>query len=1533
MKKRIFTLALALTMVFQTMVPVTSFAKETTPEQNNLVKVGAIDVKSYPQLDAKTVQEANRRKKQELQGRKMEKGAQLFSSPYFPKPGPDDNQKPLIFANVNAIFTTKGLDGGNFDWEGVFGKDSDGKLNKAQIVFEQMDDKTSTRTGVKFFLKVDKAGTYTWSDSEGKPTKLPLYSTDLKPYRYEVLLDEDVTEHVKLLTARFIGTEGGYAFGKPDPDTGEIVGNIKLDLSLQQIASTKFTSKWNTGVAEAERPTVEGSYLTGYEADPEDYGIFKFPSNDTDKTIIRNDALDPQNPGEYSEYIASQLDKTPKVGVADPDPDATDTYTLDRANKKISYKGKTYKYEVEYDVIKGGKLTMTEILPVTFDANGGKFASITDSAAKQEIKKEVEYDGTLTDLAEEPTKENESFKGWSLTKNGEPLSDVDLNKAIKNIKEAKTFYAIYGKASAKISYLDLDGKAIDDKFKLAETKYPVDKEGKAGTVVDKAEYTGKTAPKFIGYKFNRVELNPKDAKYAFENQATIKIYYEKLRDIIPQKENGQINAQPDGYVKLEFLEGKHGDLTGQQTVYYVNPKKEKYFRDIPRPTVTEDVGYKHVGWNLVDNYKFKEGATPITAVARYEDLPDVIPQENTDGSDKPSGYKTVKFVGENGSLGTTTVYYVNPDKEVDFTDTVKAFTKTPDFAYTEVGGTWSEEIKAQKFDADKTFTFKFKKLGNVISQTKNDESEKPKGYVKVTLIPTDKATDKTNKVYFVNPKEIVKIKNKPIGKEVTDANGSKSSFKFIGWTVTSGTIKSWSDENITDKFIQDTEITAKYEFAWINIVKEPIAAENVVTGKGDKPNPEDLIKNKYDKDDPKNTNNLPEGTTFTYEEKPKVDEAGNITAKVKVGYPGGATTIVEVPITVVDNVVPQVGNDKPLVPGTYVKVTVDTTDKATDNTQFKKVFWVKPNVEVTIDEVKNPTGKEETIGDVTKTNKFVKWQRQGATPDKFYETEIKDIFAEKTETTIVAVYEQDENVAPKPNNNLDVPQGSKPNAKDFINNVYNDNDPKNKDNLPPGTKLEFVPGQEPNTKDLGQDKQTTIKVIYPNGETKTVNVKYNVTNDVAEQEKGKDKPAVPADFVKVTVDTTDKATDQTKFERTFWVNPKKQVTIPVDNPIGKVGENDDGKIVQWKFTDWNKSLTGTFKKETTITAQYEEVTQVPGSVGYLVTDEGVQPTAAQYKDRIQPPEGKKIAEVELVEQPDVSKPGVSTAKLKVTYTDGTSSDVTMTVFVQGKPQGDWQTGTLGSTRILTVVEKEVVKVPAEKTFRKEVRYMQGFNNYFRPTEGLTRAEAAQILANALVEDGYRYDPNFAIRYKDIVGNEWYAKAIRITSQANVFKGYDTGYFDPHKKITRAEWIGTLRRFQELERAPGNHMQVRPDHWAMGEIEAAYKEGWLAIYGQGLARFNADEFIPRQEVAAVSNKAFNRVLDKTYIHRNSKNLINYKDVNSSMWSYEDILCASNGYLHDGKSFWGHKIDYKKDLYNINLDGYTVTKDKFQRLERR
>lgn len=250
-------------------------------------------------------------------------------------------------------------------------------------------------------------------------------------------------------------------------------------------------------------------------------------------------------------------------------------------------------------------------------------------------------------------------------------------------------------------------------------------------------------------------------------------------------------------------------------------------------------------------------------------------------------------------------------------------------------------------------------------------------------------------------------------------------------------------------------------------------------------------------------------------------------------------------------------------------------------------------------------------------------------------------------------------------------------------------------------------------------------------------------------------------------------------------------------------------------------------------------------------------------------------------------------------------------------------------RYETVIQEKVVEVPVpEKPYMKEVRYMQGFKGDFRPKDGLTRAEAAQILANALVEDGYKYNPNFKLSYKDI-GEAWYTRAVKIVTQAKVFAGYDDGNFKPEDKITRNEWIATLKRFQEISDASGNHMNLKDGHWAMSEIEAAYNEGWLKIYSDGLATYKGDEFIPREEVAAVSNKAFKRVLDKSYIRNNEKSLISYKDVNKDMWSYEDILCASNTFLYKKDLYRAHWIKEDNNEFNINTEGFEIVKAKFQR----
>lgn len=2247
MTKRTTAFFLALIMVAQVLVPSVARAEKASlpyPKMDKeLVQIGKINGKDYPRLTNKVIleiqKEATQNSRKQLQ---KKSGATTFNTPYLPDQEIPDKDKPRIVGKVSADFKTKGLDEGTFDWEGVFGKDSNGKPGKAKLVFRQWLNNKETE--VFYELEVDKDGTYSWKDWQGQPARIPLYSKNLEPYTYSVYLDQDVSEKVKLLTYRIAGTPGSGGFEK-DPETGLNVANIVIDLSIQQVASTKFVSEWHTDLKEDSRPPVEGEFDNKMDEYP---GYFPFPTKDSESIIIRNDFInnsDYEDPG-YSEYGSSSLVKTPEVKVTEGieyadenDEEGTPTYSIDEDNKIITsledslikYK---FKYDFTYDVIKGGKLTMTEILPVTFNANGGKFDSITGEDADQKIVKEVDYSKDLTDDVEIPKKDLETFKGWATEEKGKPLSEEDFKAAIKNIKKAKTFYAIWDnneitakelevkesfkdgenwindfiptladlkkqvtiadasgdpKALAdddKLEILNDSGNPIadgalkdalyeklkeDDKtevsrlvtlkakvthkngssqtvdipikvikniyeaktkegepqyvpdgyvkvtvdpttkaekpqkyfyyvnpaaqvvipgedptgagnnqftkwlikgtteeYKLSEKprhkftgettieaqyvsdvipansdgskpdtapknfvevkfvptdkatdtaekifwvnptkevtipvnnpvgkQYYTFKEWKIGDVKTGETYTVGTAKKFktpttitatyteakdiipynpqepitrpdgyvrvtfeaekgleltqnkayyvkknagitlktikddttnygyptykeetgykfkewdkkdtpeitsdvvvtakpeklptvvpekdgngtnekpngykvvtfvikdddktkgsidgvakfyvnpteyvtinpptiqantgyefgawdqntkipavykddttitasfngfsdvipktknddsekpkgyvtvtfdiqgknvgskfldgettvyyvnpnkevslkipaykpaVGYQYSSISKDPTESQI-YKQNTVITIYVKPLDKIIPAKDsNNQPNAKPDGYITVTFDKGDHGEITEGQTVYYINPKEETYLKEIDHPKVEANVGYKFDSWNFQDTYKLN--GIDLIVTARYEPLPDIIPKTTNDDSEKPEGYITVTFSAEedgkltgtsvfyvnpnkavalkdnapkvtpntgfdfagwdtsiereikykdkdvikakynpigavipkvddntkkpdgyvtvtfdkgangkeitgttvyfvdpnkqvtlqapavtpntgwkqkdgteawdsaltqkftdentkitaqytevanvipgdqakpegyvtvtfkpdeNGTLSGTTSYHVNPNVEVNLTEQANGLAKNPNLGFTAEGGNW-DKVLSGTFKQGETFTFKFKALDNVIPGGNN--VDQPKGYVKVEFIAGENGRlEGGNKTYYVNPTKGIKVGSKDLPIPQTTP---KNNYKFDKWleNIDQNEVITTDKKYVATFKINKVTMTYKAEDKTSGDVPEALSYDvgtKITLAGGVNLKKENYVLVAWSIGNksylPGAQYTITENTTATavwdtdiHTVEFDTDGAGHIPSqKVKhnelitpvadpvkenhtfIGWKvdgqdfDPATAKVEKDITLVaqyvPNVVEQTNEDKPQVPEDFVKVIVKTTEdgveKATEDTRFKRTFWVKKDTQVTIT-VPNPTG--DTVKDaggkpVTDVSgKEVKWNFIG------WSSPLTASFTQ--ETIITAKYDK---TIPEPNIQADTVTtyvGKQPGLEDYKKALKAK---LGEEGIDFATNVkETTVVTKPDVTKPGMSK-ARVQIEFNNGTTKTVEVPVKVNPNMYPADTDGGRTAeTPANYVKVIVNPTILNADpQIKI---YYVNPEADVAIP----LPAINPQDGASFIEWYIDEGGKPAYNgeehRFTEDPTmIVAKYNKAP----IADYVLTEEGVQPKPEDYKKAITPPDGKEIQSLVIIEKPDVSKPGMKTAKVQVNYTDGTNAQIPVRVFVQRKPQTDWQTGTLGPTRTVTVVEKEIVKVPAEKTFRKEVRYMQGYNNYFRPGAGLTRAEAAQILANALVEDGYRYDPNFAIHYKDIVGNEWYAKAIRITSQANVFKGYDTGYFDPHKKITRAEWIGTLRRFQELERVSGNHMQVRADHWAMGEIEAAYKEGWLAIYGQGLAKFKADEFIPRQEVAAVSNKAFNRVLDKTYIHRNSKNLINYKDVNSSMWSYEDILCASNGFIHDGKSFWGHKVDYKKDLYNINLDGYTVTKDKFQRLERR
>ena len=225
-----------------------------------------------------------------------------------------------------------------------------------------------------------------------------------------------------------------------------------------------------------------------------------------------------------------------------------------------------------------------------------------------------------------------------------------------------------------------------------------------------------------------------------------------------------------------------------------------------------------------------------------------------------------------------------------------------------------------------------------------------------------------------------------------------------------------------------------------------------------------------------------------------------------------------------------------------------------------------------------------------------------------------------------------------------------------------------------------VVGQNDDGKEYGKfdfDKRhkfTTYTVIKPIG-----------AKDVVEQEKGKDKPKVPENYVKVIVKTTDKATDKTAFEKTFWVNPTREVEIGVTNPKGKTDQEVDipnlgKKKVNYVFEKWQKVQTGEaddkltevkpavkidlaknqYKDKVTVIEAVYKKSIAPGKIEEplktkkLDTPQGKEITNDDLIKQITPQEGKEIESIEVISKPDPSNPDKTEAKVIVKYKDGTT---------------------------------------------------------------------------------------------------------------------------------------------------------------------------------------------------------------------------------------------------------------------------------------
>ena len=954
-----------------------------------------------------------------------------------------------------------------------------------------------------------------------------------------------------------------------------------------------------------------------------------------------------------------------------------------------------------------------------------------------------------------------------------------------------------------------------------------------------------------GYKFNGWDIITKDV--SFDKDKTIKGSFTQLKDIIPKEENGTINAQPDGYIKVTFDKGDHGkEITGQ-TVYYVNPEADpaKTLGDqtIVKPEVKSEVGYKFTGWDTPDTTEINK-PKDIVVKAQYEALPDVIVKTADDDSQKPEDYITVTFDTTNKgrikytSMITKKVLFVNPNKAIVLKDKAPGVVPKKGYEFSRWDVSIDQEIK---YKDGTTITALYNEPGDI-------STKEVYGYVKVEFKQGEHGSLQGQTTeYWIKPGVEVNIPEPKVDPNV--------GFKFKKWDKSLTVTANAGDPTY--------EITAEYE-ELANIIPQKNTDES------DKP--KDYVTIKFEA-----VHGTLKGTLVYYVNPNKdimlLSTGESIIDKADTGYTKEYGTwseavsdlkkytedkIITYTFAPLKDVIEKIKDDQD-APDGYVTVTLDPTDNAKDKT--KKVYFVNPLKKVTLPEFK-PTGKEDkdAIG-----NKFTYVFNVWTSIKGVYGVwsnpngKIEGIFTQNTD--IEARYTKTEDLAPIAKKGAVTQINVEPKPEDLIANVYDPSKPDSQDNLPVGTTFEYTTDGKPDVSKLGLTT-AKVKVTYPNGNTVTVEVPVTVVKSVDEIE------YYPEDVI--------------PFDPTDLDNPNNPIKRP-EGFIKVTFEADAGiRLTEPKAYYVRKKAKDKKGNPLKLSALQKPSYELAQGYGFGKWDD----------DTI------TIGESDIVVRARanrVVKPDDKPSYPEVIYRD-------------------------------KIVEKEkivekIVKVGENDELLKEIRYMQGYNGKFRPYDGLTRAEAAQILANALKADGYRYDAKYALSYSDI-GSKWYTDAVRVVTQANVFQGYSDGTFRPQSKITRAEWVATLRRFQDLKKANGNAMMLKNGHWATAEVEAAYEAGWLGVYQDGTAHFDADKPITRQEVAYVSNRAFRRVLDKVYLKRSVNTLLTYKDINPSMPLYEDILCASNTLLTDNRYYKANTVVMDNLTFNIVTDYLRIQQKKFQ-----
>lgn len=203
--------------------------------------------------------------------------------------------------------------------------------------------------------------------------------------------------------------------------------------------------------------------------------------------------------------------------------------------------------------------------------------------------------------------------------------------------------------------------------------------------------------------------------------------------------------------------------------------------------------------------------------------------------------------------------------------------------------------------------------------------------------------------------------------------------------------------------------------------------------------------------------------------------------------------------------------------------------------------------------------------------------------------------------------------------------------------------------------------------------------------------------------------------------------------------------------------------------------------------------------------------------------------------------------------------------------------------------------------KDHLAYLAGYpGGTFGPDQNMTRAEAAQMFYNLLLEK----DVKITVEFEDVPADAWYAKPVNTLASLGILSGVGNGRFDPERSITRAEFTVIAMKFANTSGGGVNiFSDVNEDDWFYSAVVDSTQYGWINGYPDGT--FRPEATISRAEVTVIVNHMLGRAADRPYVIAHEKELNTFGDVNRGHWGYFHVAEATNAHEYhteDGTESW-------------------------------